>query len=289
MIDKQVLQKHFSRNARNYDRYANVQKKMANELLNINSNMNSNMSALTSCTNHGCIDILDIGCGTGYLTELLLESYPNARITAVDIAPGMIEYAKEKFVDRNVEFLCLDIEEADINKKYDLIISNATFQWFNNLEETIEKLGKMLKNSGMLAFSTFGNLTFNELERSYQIASAKLETKIESPPTQKFLSPEAILRICKRKLISTSAERFEFSSTENIEQESFNTVRDFLDSLKKIGANNCNNHQKLNIALTREMLKTYEDMFKAEGQVKATYHCVFLSVKKTGFRSCTEC
>jgi len=33
------------------------------------------------------LDILDVGCGTGYLTKLLLDRWPDARITAIDIAP----------------------------------------------------------------------------------------------------------------------------------------------------------------------------------------------------------
>ena len=35
-------------------------------------------------------NILEIGCGTGYLTRALIELFPSAHITAVDIAPGMI-------------------------------------------------------------------------------------------------------------------------------------------------------------------------------------------------------
>lgn len=273
MIDKKVLQMHFSRNAVNYDTYANVQKKMACELLNMVS---------FDCRNkNGCIDILDIGCGTGYLTEQILSCYPNARITAVDIAPGMIEYAREKFFGKNVEFHCLDIEETAFNKKYNLIISNATFQWVNNFEETIEKLGCMLENNGVLAFSTFGDMTFNELHCSYDIARNKLKVDMESSPSQKFFNSEEILGICRRKLKNTNTTTYEIVGVENLEYEHFKTVRDFLDSVKKIGANNSNRNRKSNTALTREMIKTYESMFKEDGHVKATYHCVFFTARKT--------
>lgn len=273
MIDKKVLQMHFSRNAVYYDKYANVQKKMANELLN--------MGVLDSINKNDCIDILDIGCGTGYLTEQLLSCYPNARITAVDIASGMIEYAREKFKESNIEFLCLDIEEAILNRKYDLIISNATFQWFNDMEGTIEKLGCMLKDNGVLAFSTFGHMTFNELHFSYKIARNKFKVEMESLPSQKFFKPEEIHGICSRKLKCTNGTTYEITSTENLEHEHFETVWSFLESVKKIGANNSNRNRKSNTALTREMIKTYESMFKEEGHIKATYHCVFLTARKT--------
>jgi len=73
------------------------------------------------------LDILDVGCGTGYLTKLLLDRWPDARITAIDIAPGMIEYARDRFNESNVEFACLDIEEAELNKNMTLLFQMPLF------------------------------------------------------------------------------------------------------------------------------------------------------------------
>lgn len=84
------------------------------------------------------IAILEIGCGTGYLTQLLCEKFPKAAITAVDLSSGMIELAKEKVREDRISFICGDIEELSIERHYDLIISNATFQWFNSLHTTIK-------------------------------------------------------------------------------------------------------------------------------------------------------
>lgn len=272
MIDKNILQIHFSRNAESYDSYAKVQKKMARELLSmIKSDVKESM---------GKLDILDIGCGTGHLTGELLALYPDSRITAVDIAPGMIEYAKRKFIKSGVEFICMDIEEAVIGKQYDLIISNATFQWFNNFEETLLKLGRMLKNDGVLAFSTFGHMTFSELLQSYEIACKKLQIDKANPPSQKFYRPDEVLSICKDSLEAAKACSFEFAKKDFLEYEYFNSVKEFLDSVKKIGANNSNKSHKPNIALTKEMMETYEDIHKIDGLIKATYHCVFIEARK---------
>jgi malonyl-CoA O-methyltransferase len=65
MIDKQIVRQHFSRNAVNYDAYAKVQKKMAEQLLEI--------IRLTLDRTAAAPEILDIGCGTGYLTGQLIE------------------------------------------------------------------------------------------------------------------------------------------------------------------------------------------------------------------------
>jgi len=272
MIDKRILQRHFSRNAASYDTYARVQKKMAAELLNI--------SAFDFADDQADLAILEIGCGTGHLTRQLLSSFPNAAITAVDIAPGMIEFARERVKNGQVEFSCLDIEEAVLEKKYDIIISNTTFQWFNNLEGTIEKLGQMLKNNGAIAFSTFGHLTFNELHHSYEIARNKLGIAGEQLPSQNFFQLEEILKICRDRLEGACSGRYDFRKNESLEQEYFNSVREFLDSVKKIGANNSNLNRRSNIALTKEMMKVYEEIFKEGGLIKATYHCIFVVAKK---------
>src|SRR5688500_7035775 len=60
MIDKRLLSKRFSEHAKTYDAYANVQKNMAKQLVDLLPQKN---------TNHK-INILEIGCGTGYLTRL---------------------------------------------------------------------------------------------------------------------------------------------------------------------------------------------------------------------------
>ncbi|ADU75246.1 malonyl-CoA O-methyltransferase [Acetivibrio thermocellus AD2] len=269
MIDKKILQMHFSRNAKNYDAYAKVQKKMANTLLD-----------MLDLDSKNRLDILDVGCGTGYLTKLLLDRWPDARITAIDIAPGMIEYARDRFNESNVEFACLDIEEAELNQKYDLVISNATFQWFNDLGGTVNKLVQSLKSDGVLAFSTFGHMTFSELHFSYETARRKLKIDEEFPPGQKFCNAKEILKICCETFEGLEGFEFDTVKKESLEYEYFYTVREFLDSVKKIGANNSNKQRKVNTALTKEMIRIYEEMFKVNGLVRATYHCIFITSRK---------
>lgn len=274
MINKKILQMHFSRNAANYDAYAKVQKKMADELLK--------MISLDSKNTSKYLDILDIGCGTGCLTKRLASYWPDARITAVDIAPGMIEYTKEKLKDYDIEFQCVDIEEVKLNKKFDMIVSNATFQWFNNLKGTIQKLGQMLEVNGLLAFSTFGHMTFNELKHSHEIARKKLQIDGEFPPSQKFFRPEEIFGICKENIGDDFASTYKIDIKESLEYEYFNSVREFLYSVKKIGANNSNKSHRANTSLTKEMIRTYEEMYKINGLIRATYHCIFITVRKIG-------
>lgn len=53
-----------------------------------------------------------------------------------------------------------------------------------------------------------------------------------------------------------------------------------MNSVKKIGANNSNKERTVNTTLTKEMIRAYEEMYKADGLVRATYHCIFITARK---------
>ncbi|MGA9087377.1 MAG: class I SAM-dependent methyltransferase [Methanoregula sp.] len=68
--------------------------------------------------------ILDIGAGTGLLTALLLEKYPAANVTLLDIAEKMLAVARERFYGReNVCFRAGDYAQVDLGGPYDLACS----------------------------------------------------------------------------------------------------------------------------------------------------------------------
>ncbi|WP_027417691.1 malonyl-ACP O-methyltransferase BioC [Aneurinibacillus terranovensis] len=269
MIDKQLLRKRFSEHAKTYDEYANVQKKMAKELIH----------SLSKKRCEEKINILEIGCGTGYFTNLLCEAFPKARITAVDLAPGMIKMAKEKMNEERITFLCGDIEEMTLEGSYDFIVSNATFQWLNNLQTVIERLCQLLKRDGSLLFSTFGNKTFHELHTSYERTKEKLQLPISSSPGQSFYSLEELYQVCEQALISSAAFPFEITGRQQLELEYFQTVRAFFASIKKIGANNSNEENSCQRpSFFRELINTYETNYRDETGVKATYHCLFITI-----------
>ncbi|CAH0286973.1 Malonyl-[acyl-carrier protein] O-methyltransferase [Peribacillus sp. Bi96] len=271
MIDKRLLSKRFSEHAKTYDAYANVQKSMAKQLVELLPQKNSNQK----------INILEIGCGTGYLTRLLVKTFPNAAITAVDLAPGMVEVAKGMTKEVSVTFLCGDIEDMTLNGNYDLVISNATFQWLNNLPATLEKLLTRLTSGGTLIFSTFGNKTFQELHMSYEYAKEKLQLAIDSSPGQMFYTLDELSKVCEEAIPSLQAFPLEITKMEKLELEYFQTVREFFTSIKKIGAANSNKENYCQRpSLFRELIDIYDREYRNESGVKATYHCLFFKIKK---------
>ncbi|WP_369902735.1 malonyl-ACP O-methyltransferase BioC [Bacillus manliponensis] len=269
MINKALLQKRFNAAAVSYNQYANVQQKMADCLLERLKEYYSSVD---------CIRILELGCGTGYVTEQLVAAFPNAKITAVDFAESMIEQAKKRYKVDAVTFRCEDIERIDVDEQYDVIISNATFQWLNDLKATLSNLYSVLSENGVLVFSTFGDKTFYELHTSFQRAKEMYEVQNAKALGQTFLTASQLQELCKQ----ITGDMYVF---ETCYKETFSTVREFLQSVRKIGATNSNEGSYCQSpSIFRSMLRVYERDFTENEQVVATYHALFSYMKKEGKR-----
>jgi malonyl-CoA O-methyltransferase len=268
MINKDLLQKRFSKAAKSYDQYANVQKKMANRLLQDIVNM------------HDCdqqMHILELGCGTGYLTERLAFHFPNAEITAVDFAPGMLEVANARVPTNRVTFLCCDIEQLAFEQKYDVIVSNATFQWLNDFQGAYDRFYDALKETGTLHFSTFGEHTFYELHASFQRAKEEKGVQDGSSIGQSFFTLDELKHICFQ-----NKEDWQ-EAAECLYTEAFSDVREFFQSIRKIGATNSNEGSYCQSPeLMRTMMRVYNRDFRIEEHIIATYHALFILIEKKG-------
>lgn len=276
-IDKQLLQKRFSQNAKTYDRYARIQKVMAQTLLEMTDRSFRSFGNPDAIRIAG-LRILEVGCGTGYLTMRLQQRFPGAHITAVDLAPGMIEVAKRRISKGPVVFQTGDIEEMELEGTYDLIVSNATFQWFNHLPLTVKRLVDLLNPEGSLLFSTFGQRTFQELHRSFQAARQQLGLTDVQQPGQSFYSlPELRDLLCG----VLASGRCQIECFERLETEKFQSVRDFFTSVKKIGASNSNSGSRSQRpGLLKATMAIYERLYRDGPSVVATYHTMFARIQK---------
>lgn len=271
MIDKKKLERRFSRNAKTYDQYAVVQKEMSRTLV-------SKISIETPKR------ILEIGCGTGFLTSLIADQFQEAQILALDLAPGMIEVAKERLSSENLDgritFMCADAESDFPEGPFDLIISNATFQWFNHPDAMAERILSHLTPEGQCLFSTFGSQTFNELGQAFRIASMEMELEEPVQASQNFLTAyEWVMRLENAK--TKTDIRAAVTSYENMLPEYFPDCMTFFQSVKKIGANNANaSRSKTSPKFMQMVTDIYEREFMTPKGISATYHALYLSVER---------
>jgi trans-aconitate 2-methyltransferase len=93
--------------------------------------------------------IIDIGCGPGNSTQILVQRWPDSLITGIDNSPAMIEKAKKDYPNQN--WILLDAEKEEFPDTYDIIFSNATIQWIPDHTELLKKLYNVLNKKGLIA------------------------------------------------------------------------------------------------------------------------------------------
>lgn len=95
--------------------------------------------------------ILDLGCGPGNSTKVLIDKFPTAKIIGADNSDEMLKKARELYPD--IEFIYLDAngDLNEVNEKFDIVFSNACIQWLPNHDELLPKLMTLLKPNGILA------------------------------------------------------------------------------------------------------------------------------------------
>jgi len=148
-MNKELIQKRFEKKLSTYNANAKIQKQMAEKLINFADSENSS--------------ILEIGCGTGLLTKLVSEKISFSEYTAIDIVSGCEKYIKK--INKDIKFINCDVEKyIQTCGQFDLIISNASLQWIENLPEFVKKLISKLNNNGNLLFTTFGTENFREIK-----------------------------------------------------------------------------------------------------------------------------
>ncbi len=96
--------------------------------------------------------VLDAGCGTGQVTEILLERLPQGEVIALDGSPSMIDKARERFDgDPRVRYLIHDLLDPIPIEPVDDILSTATFHWIPDHDRLFANLAAVLKPGGQLA------------------------------------------------------------------------------------------------------------------------------------------
>ena len=114
--------------------------------------------------------VLDVGCGSGGVTELIVEKVPNGRVIGVDSSEEMIEAARERLGDR-AELHHADVLELNLPEPVDAIFSNAAFHWIGEQEQLYERLAALLREGGQLEAQCGGIGNIAEVDRVVDAAN----------------------------------------------------------------------------------------------------------------------
>jgi len=98
--------------------------------------------------------VLDAGCGSGRVTEVLLDRLPRGRVVALDGSPSMLEEARQRLArfGERVEYVLADLARPlPVAEPVDAILSTATFHWVRDHDVLFANLAAVLRPGGQLA------------------------------------------------------------------------------------------------------------------------------------------
>lgn len=277
-IDRHKIKSSFSKAAKQYDAFASLQKEAAEELL-------KKLSAVTHQSS--AIKILDIGCGTGFLTCGLADKFSEAKVIGCDISYKMLEAARDKgqgTEGRKIYFLAADGSVLPCKgETFDMVASNLAYQWFPDLDAGFLEAYRVLRPGGLFIFSIMGPATLKELRHCYAETSARFN-KNGLPPFIDF---------SKKQIIQSSLENAGFHTVSIETTEHIKTYQDMwelLKTVKSIGAGNPFKQGDKSLSrgsLLKRMAEEYKERFKIQdlqlatrNRIYATYELIFVGAIK---------
>ena len=261
--DKARVAESFGRAAASYDSLARLQKQVGQQLMEALPVIEETTSPKTSPV------ILDLGCGTGYFTDMLAEKYPHATVIGLDIAEGMLSFASDN--RKQSRWLCGDADALPLAfGSVDLVFSSLALQWLEQLPELAAELARVLVDDGVLAYSTLVQGTLDELRSAW----AQVDNYVH---VNQFY-PESDWQ-------SAFAEHF---SCIEFEMEDvclhYTDLKHLTRELKGIGAHNINSGQKGSAttrADIRQLVQSYEE-FRSSAGLPATWRVAYSQTIKRG-------
>lgn len=124
--------------------------------------------------------VLDAGCGSGRVTEMLLERLPRGRVIAVDAAPSMVELARETLADERATVLQAELTSLQLDEQVDAVFSSAVFHWISDHDALFSRLHAALLPGGRLVAQCGGA---GNVDRFHEVAS---EVAARAPYAEHF-------------------------------------------------------------------------------------------------------
>lgn len=254
-IDKMRARHRFDQAATGYDSVAVLQREITDRLLE-----------RLDYVRLEPLRILDLGTGTGYAIDGLQRRYHEAQVIALDFAQGMLRQARQRGGPlRRPLCVCADVETLPLTDgAVDLIVSNATLQWCNDLERTFDECRRVLRPGGLFMFTTFGPDTLTELRQSWSEVDGQSHVSA-------FLDMhdigDALVRARFADVVM-DAERLTLT---------YERTRDLMRDLKTLGANNATSERPRGLT-GRARLAAVEQAYerhRCDGRLPATYEVVY--------------
>lgn len=267
LFNKKKRIRRFNEIASQYNRYAIVQKKMAYQLIQHLFDHNSSPEV-----------VVEWGCGTGYLTQLLLDLFSPHRLIAIDFAKKMIQQAKAHVSSPNVKWVIGDIEEHMWTESLvDLIVSNSVLHWIAQPDLLVQQAWGKLQVHGQFVHTVMGPDTFQELRALLQQVEWELGVNL--------IDSQGFLRSAEEwKKIYQQAGFHEIEVIENWQRVEFIDCGEFFRTLQGLGVNGFFSDPEIWTAdpVLSHVIQKYNAAYRTKRGVYATFHTILCSGEKRG-------
>jgi malonyl-CoA O-methyltransferase len=150
---KNNIRQCFNRAALTYDQGSYPQQIIGNNLINFICKYLTTFNT-----------VIDLGCGTGLITEQLARCIHYQNFYAIDISEQLIFHAKPRLLPRGINVLTHDFDQLNFTDiLFDLVFSNMALHWSSDFSTNLQKLNRSLSSNGILACTVPLAGTFTEL------------------------------------------------------------------------------------------------------------------------------
>jgi malonyl-CoA O-methyltransferase len=258
---KQKIADRFGAAVTNYHGQAEIQKQCADYLLNLIGKKQARIPFQT---------ILELGCGTGFLTQGLIEQFPQSSLEITDLSPEMVGFCQAHLhiseAQRSlIRFRSLDGECLEnTTNLYNLIVSNFVIQWFQDPSKSLQALLDRLHPGGILAFSFPSSSSFPEWRKICEDLNFPLTVN----PLPNFFD---LLNSLMGKA-SDCQFYAEWMSSH------YENAYDFFRYLKAIGADSSLSEQYVLPSQLRTLIRFWNET--APNPIEVSYHVVFVILQR---------
>ena len=259
IVDKRQARLAFEKAAPTYDQVAFLQREIGQRLLE-----------RLEFIRYTPKQMLDVGAGTGYCTLKLHRHFPKAKLFALDMAHNMLTLTRKRMPywsrwRRRCGFIVGDAEALPLaDASVDMIFSNLTLQWCNDLPRVFAEFKRVLAPGGMLLFTTFGPDTLRELRASWSQVDGY--SHVNGFFDMHDIG-DALLRAQFAEPVM-DVERLTITY-----QDSMTLMRD----LKHLGAHNVTQHRNRGLTGRRRLqqLQQAYEVYRQDGVLPASYEVIY--------------
>jgi malonyl-CoA O-methyltransferase len=255
---KQDIARSFGRAAAGYERAAQLQRTIGEELLALAPPL-------------APARVLDLGSGTGYFSARLAQRFPRAAVIGLDLAEGMLRQARAGTHGQSASWLCADAEQLPLaGASIDLVYSSLALQWCEAPGPALAEIARVLAPGGQALIATLGDDTLWELRAAWRAVDGRVHVnRFESVAALEHAARAAGLRVC------AVHQRYHLPA--------YPDVQGLARDLRAIGAHNVNAGRPGGLAgrgAWRRLQSAYALLANPDRTLPATYRALCLWLEK---------